>query len=176
MDVSDADFLLNRNWFGALEDVYYILGDLHDEDFWLLYQKRASYSHLVGMAFANCVTFPHPQTKISLNVIEEEEPAKSDASIIIREWAEYFKTIHEQAPEFEKDEIIEELQSEIESVQTILDNYRSNKKRHDKQIVNDYISSLKDLKVQKSKLEAEKKSNYDRWVEREFLKFKTNLS
>jgi hypothetical protein len=174
MELEEADFLLRRGWFDFVHDIYPIFEDLSDEDFWKLYHKRAGYDRLVCMAFANCVTFPKPKTTITLNVIEEEE---SDRPVIdiIAAWVEYFKTIQDNAPEFEKDEIIEDIQSEIDSVQNILDNYRQNKSRHDKQIVNDYISSLKDLKIQKSKLEAEKKSNYDQWVEREFLKFKTNL-
>lgn len=173
MEFEEADFLLKRGWFDFVEDVYPIFHDVSDEDFWKLYRKRAEYDRLICMAFSNCVIFPRPQTKITLNVIEEEEE-KPEVNVIAL-WAEYFKTIQDNAPEFEKDEIIEDIQSEIESVQNILDNYRINKSRHDKQIVNDYISSLKDLKIQKSKLEAEKKSQYDHWVEKEFTRFKTNL-
>lgn len=173
MEFEEADFLLRRGWFDFVEDIYPIFEDVSDEDFWKLYRKRAEYDRLVCTAFSKCVTFPKPRTTITLNVIEEEEE-KPEVDIIAK-WAEHFKTIQDDAPEFEKDEIIEDIQSEIESVQNILDNYRSNKNRHDKQIVNDYISSLKDLKVQKAKLESEKKAQHDRWVEREFLKFKTNF-
>jgi len=172
MELEEADFLLRRGWFDFVEDIYPIFHGISDEDFWKLYRKRREYTHLVCMAFANCCVFPKPQTKITLNVIEEDEkPAVNIMAI----WAEHFKNIQDDAPEFEKDDVIEGIQSEIESVENILENYRLNKNRHDKQIVNDYISSLKDLKIQKNKLEAEKKSNYDHWVEKEFAKFKTNL-
>jgi len=173
MEFEEADFLLKRGWFDFVEDIYPIFEDLSDEDFWKLYDKRAGYDRLVCMAFSNCVIFPKPRTKITLNVIEEEEE-KPEADIMPA-WAEHFKNIQENAPEFEKEEDITELDTEIDSVQNILDNYRQNKSRHDKQIVNDYISSLKDLKIQKNKLISEKKAQYDHWVEREFTKFKTNL-
>jgi len=173
MEFEEADFLLKRGWFDFVEDIYPIFHDVSEEDFWKLYRKRAEYDRLICMAFSNCVIFPKPRTKITLNIIEEEEE-KPEVDIMPA-WAEHFKTIQENAPEFEKEEDIAELDTEIDSVQNILDNYRVNKSRHDKQIVNDYISSLKDLKIQKNKLISEKKAQYDHWVEREFTKFKTNL-
>jgi hypothetical protein len=171
----DADFLLSRGWFDFPEDVYDIFRELSDEDFWALYAKRAKYNHVVSMAFANCVTFPPPPYKIKLNVIEEEVVE------VVREidkdaWARHLSEIDFEAPEFEKDELIADLEYEIKSIQTILDSYRHNKSRHDKQIVNEYISSLKDLKIQKAKLETQKKAQYDHWVEREYQRFKTNSS
>ena len=177
MDIAEADYLLSRAWFHEPADVYIIFRELSDSDFWTLYHQRAKYNRLVTLSFATCAMFPPPETKIKLNVIENEErvPVKID---IRKEWAEYFKTIEVESPEFEKEETISEIQQEIDSVQNILDNYRSNKNRHDKQIVNDYISSLKDLKIQKAKLETEKKQLYDNWVNLQFEKFerKTNLS
>jgi hypothetical protein len=171
----DADFLLSRGWFDFPEDVYDLFRELSDQDFWKLYAQRAKYNHVVSMAFANCVTYPHPPFKIKLNVIEEE--IKEVVPQFDKEaWARHLSEIEFDAPEFEKNDVITELDSEINTIQNILDNYRHNKSRHDKQIVNDYISSLKDLKIQKAKLEFEKKAQYDRWVEIEQHRFKTNLS
>lgn len=170
----DADFLLSRGWFDFPEDVYDLFRELSDDEFWSLYAKRAKYNHVVSMAFANCVTFPPPPFKIKLNVIEEE--VKEAVHQFDKEaWDQHLSEIEFDAPEFEKDDVITELDSEINTIQNILDNYRQNKSRHDKQIVNDYISSLKDLKIQKSKLESEKKAQYDRWIEREKERFKTNI-
>jgi len=171
--MEDADFLLTRGWFDFVEDIYPIFREMSDSDFWKLHYKRAKYGHLVQMAFANCVTYPKPPGKITLNIIEEE-PDNTEVDIS-RPWAQHLKTIQEEAPEYEKEEIIQDLESEINSIQSVLDNYRSNKNRHDKQIVNDYISSLKDLKIQKNKLVVEKKAQYDRWAEKEYSKFKTNF-
>ena len=150
----DADFLLSRGWFDFPDDVYHIFRELSDEEFWSLYAKRAKYNHVVSMAFANCVIFPKPAFKIKLNIIEDE--VKEAVREFDKEaWARHLSEIEFDAPEFEKDELIVDLDKEIKSIQNILDNYRSNKNRHDKQIVNDYISSLKDLKIQKTKLESE---------------------
>ena len=166
----DADFLLSRGWFDFPEDVYDLFRELSDEDFWKLYARRAKYNHVVSMAFANCVTYPHPPFKIKLNVIEEE--IKEVVPQFDKEaWNRHLSEIEFDAPEFEKDELIADLDREIKSIQNIIDNYRSNKNRHDKQIVNDYISSLKDLKIQKTKLESEKKAQYDRWIEIEYRRF-----
>jgi len=167
---ADADFLLSRGWFDFPEDVYVLFRELSDEKFWDLYAKRAKYNHVVSMAFANCVTFPKPAFKIKLNVIEEE--VKEVVQHVDKgAWLRHLAEIEFDAPDFEKDEMIIEMDSEIKSIQNILDNYRSNKNRHDKQIVTDYISSLKDLKIQKTKLESEKKAQYDRWVEREYQRY-----
>lgn len=178
MDIAEADYLLSRAWFHEPADVYLIFRELSDSDFWKLYHQRAKYNRLVTLSFATCAVFPPPETKIKLNVIEDVEERVYKKADIRKEWGEYFKTIEVETPEFEKEDIISEIEREIDSVQNILDNYRSNKNRHDKQIVNDYISSLKDLKIQKSKLETEKKQLYDNWVNLEFEKFerKTNLS
>lgn len=171
----DADFLLSRGWFDFPEDVYDLFRELSDDEFWALYAKRAKYNHVISMAFANCVTFPPPPFKIKLNVIEEE--IKEVVPHFDSEaWARHLSEIDFEAPEFEKNELIADLDSEINTIQNILDNYRQNKSRHDKQIVNEYISSLKDLKIQKAKLESEKKAQYDRWIEREYQRFKTNSS
>ena len=171
--MEDADFLLTRGWFDFVEDIYPIFREISDEDFWKLHYNRAKYGHLVQMAFANCVTYPKPRGKITLNIIEEEKD-ETEADIS-GPWAQHLKNIQEEAPEYEKEEFIQEFETEINSIQSVLDNYRSNKNRHDKQIVNDYISSLKDLKIQKNKLVLEKKTQYDRWVEKEYSKFKTNF-
>jgi hypothetical protein len=172
--MEEAEILLKRGWFDFVEDIYPIFRELSDDDFWTLYRKRAGYDHLVQMAFSNCVIFPKVQGKISLNIIEEEE---DDTEVDISgPWAHHFKLIQDQAPEFEKEELIQDLDSEISSVQNILDNYRVNRTRNDKQIVNEYVSSLKDLKIQKNKLVLEKKAQYDRWVEKEFTRFKTNFA
>ena len=178
MDIADADYLLLRGWFHEPADVYIIFRELSDSDFWSLYHQRAKYNRLVTLSFATCAVFPPPQFKIKLNVIEDVEEKVYKKADIRKEWDEYFKTIEVEIPEFEKEETIAEIEREIDSVQNILDNYRSNKNRHDKQIVNDYISSLKDLKIQRSKLETEKKELYDNWVRLKFEKFqrKTNLS
>lgn len=170
----DADFLLSRGWFDFPEDVYIIFRELSDDEFWALYAQRAKYNHVVSMAFANCVTFPKPAFKIKLNIIEDE------VKEVVREvdkdaWARHLTEIEFEAPEFEKDDLIADIDSEIKSIQNILDNYRSNKNRHDKQIVNDYISSLKDLKIQQAKLQSEKKAQYNAWVEKEYQRFKTNF-
>jgi hypothetical protein len=171
--MEDADFLLTRGWFDFVEDIYPIFREMSDSDFWKLYHKRAGYDHLVQMAFANCVTFPKPQGKITLNIIEEEE---DDTGVdISRPWASHLKLIQDQAPEYEKEELIQDFDSEINSIQSILDNYRINRTRNDKQILNEYVSSLKDLKIQKNKLVLEKKAEYDYWVEKEYAKFKTNF-
>jgi hypothetical protein len=171
----DADFLLSRGWFDFPEDVYDLFRELSDEDFWKLYAKRAKYNHVVSMAFANCVTYPHAPFKIKLNVIEEEV-VEVVPQFDKEAWARHLSDIEFDAPEFEKNELIADLDKEIKSIQNIIDNYRSNKNRHDKQIVNDYISSLKDLKIQKAKLESEKKVQYDNWIEIEYRRFKTNFS
>jgi hypothetical protein len=170
----DADFLLSRGWFDFPEDVYDLFRELTDEEFWTLYAKRANYNHIVSMAFANCVTFPPPAFKIKLNIIEDKT-VEVVPQFDKEAWTKHLSEIEFEAPEFEKDELILELDSEIKSIQNILDNYRQNKSRHDKQIINEYISSLKDLKIQKTKLESEKKAQYDRWVEKEYQRFKTNF-
>jgi hypothetical protein len=171
--MEDADFLLTRGWFDFVEDIYPIFREMSDDDFWKLYRKRSGYDHLVQMAFANCVTYPKVPGKVTLNIIEEEN---DDTEVDISgPWAHHLKLIQDQAPEYEKEELIQDLDAEIESIQTVLDNYRQNKSKHDKQIINEYISSLKDLKIQKNKLVVEKKAQYDRWVEKEYSKFKTNF-
>jgi len=101
MEFEDADFLLSRAWFNKVEDVYLILGNVSDDDFWELYKQRSKYNHLVCMGFSNCITFPKPKINITLNVIEEEEKVFK-ISDIQKAWAKYFKTIKVETHEFEK--------------------------------------------------------------------------
>ena len=100
MDAESCDFLLKRDWFVYDEDIWDLLNQLSEDDYWTIYDQRHIYSKRVRMMIEPADFRPDvSRLKIQIREASDEEFEEMERKAIqqIRqnienEWETYKKT------------------------------------------------------------------------------------
>lgn len=129
MDAESCDFLLKRDWFVYDEDVWDLLNQLSEDDYWTIYDQRHIYSKRVRMMIEPADFRPDvSRLKIQIRELTEEAFEEMERKNIeqIRqkienEWETYKKTSMPSRTEQYEDDRVIAIQAMIDAKNALVD-------------------------------------------------------